>query len=89
MSAIGAVVIGHWVLTSISYSGGVLSGVDALRYVSWGRWVTLLFQVMPVFFLVGGYVNAGSWLAHQAQGLGWAGWVQRRWSRCSSGVPGH
>ncbi len=78
MSAIGAVVIGHWLLTSISYSGGALSGVDALRYVSWGRWVTLLFQVMPVFFLVGGYVNAGSWPAHQAHGLGWAGWVQRR-----------
>ncbi|MDX6352086.1 MAG: hypothetical protein QOF84_6876, partial [Streptomyces sp.] len=31
-----------------------LSGLDALQHVSWGRWVTLLGQVTPVFFVVGG-----------------------------------
>jgi hypothetical protein len=43
------VVLGHRLLTGITYQGGHLSGLDALDYVSWGRWVTLLFQVMPVF----------------------------------------
>ncbi|HXZ75355.1 MAG TPA: hypothetical protein VEH31_31425, partial [Streptosporangiaceae bacterium] len=50
--AIGGVVYGHWLLTDVTYRAGRLSGLDALEYVSWGRWVTLLFQVMPVFFLV-------------------------------------
>ena len=68
--AIGAVVSGHWLLTSITYRGGQLSGLDAIHYVSWAGWVTLAFQVMPVFFLVGGYVHAISWTAHHAAGRG-------------------
>jgi fucose 4-O-acetylase-like acetyltransferase len=76
--AIGGVVYGHWLLVSVTYRGGRLSGVDAVDYVSWGRWVTWLFQVMPVFFLVGGYVNAGSWMAHHAQGETWTQWVRDR-----------
>lgn len=76
--AIGGVVYGHWLLVSITYSGGQLSGVDALNYVSWGRWVTWAFQVMPVFFLVGGYVNARSWTAHHAAGETWTRWVRDR-----------
>ena len=66
--AIGGVVYGHWLLISVTYRNGQLSGLDALDYVSWGRWLTWLFQVMPVFFLVGGYVNAQSWMAHHARG---------------------
>ncbi len=76
--AIGMVVTGHWLLTDITYKGGKLSGLDALDYIDWGRWVTLVFQVMPVFFLVGGYVNARSWLAHQEQGENWTDWVRER-----------
>ena len=72
------VVLGHSLLTGITYQGGHLSGLDALDYVSRGRWVTLLFQVMPVFFLVGGYANAVSWTAHQQRGEGWTEWVRGR-----------
>jgi hypothetical protein len=38
----------------------------------------LFMQVMPVFFLVGGYVNARSWAAHHDRGEGWADWVRER-----------
>jgi hypothetical protein len=76
--AIGAVVIGHWLLVDVTYRGGQLSGLDALDYIGWGGWVTLVFQVMPVFFLVGGHVNAISWTGHQQQGMTWAAWVQAR-----------
>jgi hypothetical protein len=76
--AIGGVVYGHWLLVSVTYSNGQLSGVDALDDITWGRWVTWLFQVMPVFFLVGGYVNAQSWIAHQAAGETWTRWVRDR-----------
>lgn len=76
--AIGGVVYGHWLLVSVTYSDGRLSGVDAVDYVRWGRWVTWLFQVMPVFFLVGGYVNGQSWVSRQARGEGWTPWVRGR-----------
>ncbi len=76
--AIGGVVYGHWLLVSITYTGGRLSGADAIGYVSWAPWVTWAFQVMPVFFLVGGYVNARSWPAHHARGETWTVWVRDR-----------
>jgi peptidoglycan/LPS O-acetylase OafA/YrhL len=74
--AMGAVVYGHWLLTDVTYSGGHFGGLDAMGYLRWWRWGTLLFQVVPIFFLVGGYANARSWTAHA--GNGWAGWVRRR-----------
>jgi fucose 4-O-acetylase-like acetyltransferase len=76
--AICFVVLGHWLLTSISYSGGQLSGVSAMDGISWSGWGTLLFQVMPVFFLVGGYANALSWTQHRASGATWAQWLRHR-----------
>lgn len=74
--AMGAVVYGHWLVTDVTYRNRQFGGLDALRYLSWGRWGTLLFQVVPVFFLVGGYANATSWTAHRADT--WAWWVRRR-----------
>jgi len=46
--------------------------------IGWSGAGTLLFQVMPVFFLVGGYANALSWTQHQAEGATWADWVRHR-----------
>ncbi|MFI6289890.1 acyltransferase [Streptomyces sp. NPDC051018] len=79
--AIGAVVTGHWLLVDVTYRNGVLSGQDALGYVGWGRWLTLILQVMPVFFLVGGYANAVSWTAHRQDGQDWWCWVRGRAGR--------
>jgi hypothetical protein len=76
--AIVAVVYGHWLATSITNIHGELSGGSALPYVHWGEWVTLGFQVMPIFFLVGGYVNAQSWARHHALGENWVAWVRSR-----------
>jgi len=78
VAAIGGVVYGHWLLISVTYAHSRLSGADALDYVPWGRWVTWLFQVMPAFFLVGGYVNAVSWSAHHERGESWTLWVRGR-----------
>jgi hypothetical protein len=44
----------------------------------WTQWLTLLFQVMPVFFLVGGYSNAASWDAAQRSGTPYGNWVADR-----------
>ena len=81
VAAIGGVVYGHWLLISVTYRNGQLSGADALDYVAWGRWVTWAFQVMPAFFLVGGYVNAQSWTARHAEGQSWTVWVRDRTMR--------
>ncbi len=78
VGAVGLVVVGHWLVTDITDRGGRLSGLDALSYIGWGRWLTLVFQVMPVFFLVGGYANATSWTAHHGSGQTWATWVRHR-----------
>ena len=82
--AIGGVVYGHWLLIDLTYSGGRFTALDALDYVGWGRWLTRVFQVMPVFFLVGGYANAQSWTAHHARGGSWNWWIQRRAMRLCS-----
>lgn len=79
--AIGAVVVGHWLLTAVRYQGGHFDGVDALSYVSWGSWVTLVLQVVPVFFLVGGYANALSWSRRRAAGGSWDDWLRLRMRR--------
>jgi fucose 4-O-acetylase-like acetyltransferase len=79
--AIAAVVVGHWVVTGISYKHGQLGGVDMLGVSAWTSWLTLVFQVVPLFFLVGGYSNALSWTRYRTAGgtaLGWAGRRARR-----------
>lgn len=77
--AIGAVVLGHW-LASVAVTGedGRLSGESILAIADWTHWLTWLFQVMPVFFFVGGYANAISWRRHAEAGGHWAAWVHRR-----------
>jgi hypothetical protein len=66
--SIGMVVLGHWLLTSLTYSDGAFSTANILADVPWTQWVTLLFQVIPLFFLAGGYSAAASWSAHLAVG---------------------
>ena len=80
-ASIVAVVVGHWLLTAIQYRAGEFDGFDAITYVSWGSWVTLVLQVVPVFFLVGGYANALSWSRRRAAGGSWADWLRLRMRR--------
>lgn len=76
--AICGVLTGHWLLSSITYTRGQLSGESAMPYVSWSGWATLAFQVVPAFFLIGGYVSALSWPRHHDAGANWTGWTRRR-----------
>jgi hypothetical protein len=51
--------------------------------VSWIRcpgpqWLTWGFQVIPVFFLIGGYANTVSWRSHRDRGGDWGSWLYRR-----------
>jgi hypothetical protein len=78
VSALGVVVLGHWLVVDVVHRDGHIDGRNALGEISYAAWLTLLFQAMPVFFLAGGYANATSWSAHRDRSAGWTGWVQSR-----------
>lgn len=79
--AIVVVILGHWLATIIVVEDGRPRGLTALAEIGYMRWLTLLLQVMPMFFLAGGYAAAASWPAWRARGGRWAGWMQSRLSR--------
>ncbi|QSB13073.1 acyltransferase [Natronosporangium hydrolyticum] len=80
--AIGAVVTGHWLMIAVEYDGqGELTGFSALGELSWSHPLTWVFQVMPVFFMVGGFANAASLTAHRRRGGSDAGWLLDRSAR--------
>lgn len=57
-----AVVCGHWLMAGVYVdAAGQLQRGDLLSVSTWAAWLTWIFQVMPVFFLVGGYSNGVSW----------------------------
>lgn len=59
--AIGLVVAGHWLVNAFQYHDGALQTARILTVQPWTQYLTWVFQVMPVFFFVGGYANAASW----------------------------
>lgn len=80
--AITAVVLGHWLVMTVERDAtGRLTGFTALRDAPSLHPVTWLFQVMPVFFLVGGIANAISWRRHQDRDGTAARWLLDRSAR--------
>jgi hypothetical protein len=79
--AVWPVVLGHWLLFAVTETDDGLDGVNALAELRWAHPLTWLFQVMPVFFLVGGYANAASYHAHRRAGGDRPGWVLGRYDR--------
>ena len=59
--AISFVVLGHWLLVSPVVRGGELELSILLAEQPVMQYATWLFQVMPVFFFVGGFSNSLSW----------------------------
>ncbi|MEX2273982.1 MAG: acyltransferase [Actinomycetota bacterium] len=52
-----AVVIGHWLIGVIWWQGGVIRQTSAIGITPWMWLATWFFQVMPLFFFVGGFSN--------------------------------
>lgn len=77
-----AVAIGHWIAISVALDGdGGLDAGNALADAPQLGWVTWIFQVMPLFFVVGGFASAMSLDAHQRNGGRGADWVAARLRR--------
>jgi hypothetical protein len=80
-ASISVVVIGHWLMASPFLEGGKLQLGDMLHMAPWTQWLTWAFQVMPLFFIVGGYSNGISWEAARRAGLGYGRWTANRLKR--------
>ncbi len=76
-----AVVSGHWLLATAYVVDGEIEVGDLLSAVPSVQWLTWLFQVMPIFFIVGGYSNAVSLESARRKGVGYAGWLSARLNR--------
>lgn len=61
VSAIGLVVVGHWLVASATFDDGEFGMQNPLVEMPWTQWLTLAFQVIPAFFLMAGYASAVSW----------------------------
>lgn len=80
------VVLGHWLMAGIgteatgngSYE---LQISNMLELRPWTQWLTWVLQVMPLFFIVGGFANAVSWSRTVTQGGRWADWMATRMRR--------
>ena len=53
-----AVISGHWFMAAPHVVKGNLTVSNMLEIEPWTRWFTWGFQVMPIFFLVGGYARS-------------------------------
>jgi peptidoglycan/LPS O-acetylase OafA/YrhL len=64
------VVLWHWAFTIVIWHPDGPHATSPLRFTQ-GFWiVTWLFQVMPLFFYIGGYVHLRSWERARAGGPG-------------------
>lgn len=76
-----AVVLGHWIMAAPYYTAGRPHMWHLLAVLSWSQWLTWLFQVMPVFFFVGGFANLTSWQAAQRKKIAYTSWLSGRLQR--------
>ena len=80
-AAICFVVLGHWMLVAPYVSEGELAFGNLLAEQPWTQLLTWFFQVMPVFFFVGGYSNAASWTSARQTRESRRLWAARRLRR--------
>jgi len=80
-ASILVVVFGHWLMAAVTVESGELVPGHLLILADWTHPLTWVFQVMPVFFLVGGYANGLSWRSARRRGGGYGGWLRARLRR--------
>lgn len=82
--SITVVIIGHWLIAAYYYADGKLTFGHLLKEQPGTHWLTWLFQVMPIFFIVGGYAHAVSLESARRKGLTYARWLAGRLHRLVS-----
>lgn len=87
VTALFGVVLGHWLKQGWYVDGvGEVHRAGLLGIAPWTHPLTWLFQVMPLFFLVGGYANAVSWRHTRSREIGYGAWLAGRVGRLTRPV---
>ncbi len=68
--SIGVVVVWHWVLSITQWRDGALVMPNPIDAVPGGWLATWALQIMPMFFLVGGFANHAGWSSLRRDGGG-------------------
>ena len=77
-ASIVVVMLGHWMMAVVALRDGTWTMDNLLTYFS-GAWLlTWAFQVMPVFFVVGGFSNKVTLDALERRGAGYAEYISTR-----------
>lgn len=77
-TSILAVVFGHWLIALIAWEDGVIRSTSVVGKTP-GLWLlTWVFQVMPVFFFVGGYSNLVAYESSRRRGESVATFIRGR-----------
>ena len=84
--AILVVVLGHWLIATITWDDHGIRTGNALAEVPALQWLTWAFQVMPLFFVVGGFANRASLLAHRRRNEPASAYVRGRTLRLTAAV---
>jgi fucose 4-O-acetylase-like acetyltransferase len=80
-ASIGVVVLGHYLGTVITTTGGHIGQRSLLEVSPQLKLITWILQIMPVFFFVGGFSNLVSLNAGRARGEGAGTYLRRRAAR--------
>ena len=75
------VVFGHWLMAAVTIENGELVAGHLLILADWTHPLTWFFQVMPLFFLVGGYANGLSWRSARRRDETYGEWLRARLRR--------
>ena len=81
VGSILVVVFGHWLMAAITFSDGEIVPGHLLDLAEWTHPLTWIFQVMPLFFFVGGYSNARSLRSARKRGESYGRWLRSRLRR--------
>jgi hypothetical protein len=83
--AMCCVALGHWLAADVRLDlNGNLTGGNALKSMTQFHILTWIFQVMPVFFCIGGFSNAASLDAHHRAGRPNGSWIRARLTRLTT-----
>lgn len=77
------VILGHFAMAAVvlDHQTPEVAIANVLETAPWTRPLTLVFQVMPLFFVVGGFAHATSWRSLRGRGGGYADFVHARIGR--------
>ena len=86
-ASILVVVFGHWLMAGPEVlADGSLRVGHLVAESTLVQGLTWIFQVMPVFFFVGGYANAAGWRSARRRGESYPAWLRARLRRLAMPV---